>query len=1387
MPFLEALEPRLLLSGTSSVECLDLTATAGLIQLEYDMPDLQIEQIEAGEAGPLSQVVLGDARLTGGTGQVMLPSVTTQVVIPYGYELADILVETGERIVLDGQYTLTEGDMLIASDGVTTAPMEWIDRSNGYEIVGLQGRRGVDILVLNFYPVEYSLQAGTLSYFDSMNLSVQLAPGDSASGQSQDILYRADEIRPLSDQVDNPAALASYEAAEGMSAAPLGSLVDPADTYDYVIITNNALATASADYDMADFIAHKQSLGFDVAMVTVEDIYANYTGVDQQEQIRNFIIDAYNGWETDFVLLAGDWSVIPLRKLLVPGNSPDLIDSDMYYQGLDGNFNADGDGYYGEYNGDNPDYVSDVYLGRAVFGDVTKMSNWVYKTITYENSISDPYRYNALMVGEFLGLGGGVTEYSKESLEQLRTWYFNQDPDFQVDTLYEKDQAWGPTEIIAEMNSDTYAIYNHLGHSNGGIVMQTHQDDFDAYLTNENFFFAYSQGCWPGYLGPGGSVAEHLTTHTRHGAAALMFNSTFGWYYPGYLDGPSHVLNRQFWDAMFGEGINQIGAMNADSHEDNLGDIGTWYIQAVIYGTTIFGDPSLEIVSLDLAVGLADPDWAYQGEAYSWAVEGKNGTKPYVDWTLVGGSLPAGLSLNPTTGVISGTPTATGEYTFTVQITDAASDTATREFTLPVLQRLAITTAAVLPDCHDGSAYSVFVAATGGTSPYTFELTDGALPSGLGLNQNTGEVFGTTTSLGEYIFSIQVADSNGTYPQTDVVEFTLSVTQPPATISGQVFNDLDGDGQRDSGELGLNGWTVQLVDVATDTVVATTVSASVDLDENGTIDPATETGTYSFTADAGAYEVRQVAQAGFDATTSWIPPGRTFAVEDSEGVVTIYEFDPLDWTILNSFAPPAGIIALGYQGLAVGPDSLFYVDSNDLMSPTLWELDLDTGAVIDSDPLTFGFEYYIKGMAYHDGELYIQFNTNRLAVWDPTTDSHVRTMLSISGISGGLTGTSDLDVLYGMDPAGEIVSLNPADGAVLATVSTGLSELHGGLAYYDGDLVAVSSSDGATTYRIDPLTGAILDSTLMGTGIGNFVGLGGDAGSAAVAGAQGVTVDWDDSAPGLDLGNQWLGLRGDMNDDAVVDAMDIDLLHADLGDDLGVHPKFDLDGDGDADRSDVDELVRDVLNTEYGDNNLDGYVDATDLANFKAGFGGPGGWLLGDYNGDGLVDGTDLAIFKAYFGFFRLEEPVEAPPIVDEGSASATLSVTEPSATTSGDVEPDPLDVADPVGDTPTSPPNDEGPVDVIASPDDSPRGRRLGETQGRRLGHLAAASLREASVVAMAALTTDQPADMLSTDTAAVLPGQLVRVAAGERLAVDVETVVDLLAEVSIDEVLAL
>ena len=1240
---LETLEPRLLLSGnTSSVIATELLSAATAIQVEYDMPAVELEDLSDGALGaPVYRVAMGDLTNSAvGVGGELLPYTTAELVVPYGFDVANVTVtvDTGDLTIFEDVTALEVASEAISFDLRNPVGTFTVGSATGlFEVVTTQMRRGVEILVVNLYPVHYRAQYSRILSLDSMVLNVSLAPEAGALGDGSVIDYRPDAIDPLGDEVDNPGALASYaQIAQPLGGAPLSSLVDPADSYDYLIITSDTFVGATADYTLEDFVTHKESLGFAVNTVTVEDIYANYTGDDTPEQVRNFIIDAYNGWEVDYVLLGGDSTVIPVRQLWVSGISPDNIDSDFYYQCLDGDFDADADGMYGEYGQDDVDFYAEVYVGRAAFDNVTRMSNWVYKTITYENTLHDDFRYQAEMVGEWLASGAGVTEYAKESLEELRTWYFDLDPDFNVDTLYAKDQSWSSGTIINHINTDQYAIFNHIGHGNGDYVMKTYSSGYDSGLTNDNFFFLYSQACWPGYM-LGESVAEHLTTYTRHGAAAAVLNSSYGWFYYNYTGGPSHILNRQFWDAFFNEGINAYGAMNADSHEDNMGQIGTAEVRAVVYCTTLYGDPSLQVIPMDLGIMLGAPDLGFTGETYNFDVDAKNGTAPFT-FTISDGALPPGLTMATDTGLISGSPTATGEYTFTVQVVDDASGLATREFMIPVVDRLGIVTAPALPDATDGDPYSTFVAATGGTTPYTYTLAAGALPAGMNLNGTTGEISGLSSDVGVHTFTIEVADSDPTYSQTDQVEFNLEVVQVPSEIYGQVFLDDNGNGVRDGAERGLNGLTVELVDLDTATVVATTTSASMDLNGDETIALTTETGCYHFVdLPAGNYEIRlNPYPSDMTSTTEWQNPnGRTFVAEaNDDNTVTIFEFDATDGATLNSYAGPQNVQFQGLQGMAVGPESLFYVDANDMLAPTLYELDLDTGAVIDSDALTFGAVYAIRGLAYLDGNLYIQYLANAVAVWDPATDAFVQTLAIAGDASGGLTAAGDLDVLFASNGSGQVLKIDPTDGTVLATYDTGLATLNGGLAYADGQLLGAAVDAGSSIYRIDPTDGSVLGYFDVGTGMNEVVGLAGDALPAPVPGVIRLTLGWDQIVIGQSFGNQYTpGLLGDMDSDGDVDADDIDLLGANLG--LAPHPKFDLDADGDADADDLTVLVESVLATRFGDVNLDGTVDATDLLLLANNFGQTGGWADGDLNCDGMVTATDLALMQNDYGFQR--------------------------------------------------------------------------------------------------------------------------------------------------------
>jgi len=125
--------------------------------------------------------------------------------------------------------------------------------------------------------------------------------------------------------------------------------------------------------------------------------------------------------------------------------------------------------------------------------------------------------------------------------------------------------------------------------------------------------------------------------------------------------------------------------------------------------------------------------------------------------------------------------------------------------------------------------------------------------------------------------------------------------------------------------------------------------------------------------------------------------------------------------------------------------------------------------------------------------------------------------------------------------------------------------------------------------------------------------------------------------------------RGDTDGDGDVDADDIDNFTAqDTGDALN-EEMYDLTGDmaldaigGPSNAEDMNELIREILGTEYGDANLDGLVNSADLSILAANFGGSGkGWATADLNGDDIVNSADLSILAAFFGFNNMAAPGE--------------------------------------------------------------------------------------------------------------------------------------------------
>jgi Putative Ig domain/IPT/TIG domain len=180
----------------------------------------------------------------------------------------------------------------------------------------------------------------------------------------------------------------------------------------------------------------------------------------------------------------------------------------------------------------------------------------------------------------------------------------------------------------------------------------------------------------------------------------------------------------------------------------------------------------------------AAPPKGWTHTVYLYTLTASGGTAPLA-WTVISGSLPAGVILS-SDGNLTGTPTATGTFSFTVKVTDANGQSATQATSLTIATGVT-TTFPAPPAAVVGAPYSVTLTASGGTTPYAWSVNAGTLPPGIVLS-SAGVLAGTPTTAGSYSFSVNVIDSNGGISTASITlavgtGVALTFTPPP---DGQV-------------------------------------------------------------------------------------------------------------------------------------------------------------------------------------------------------------------------------------------------------------------------------------------------------------------------------------------------------------------------------------------------------------------------------------------------------------------------------------------------------------------------------------------------------------------------------------------------------------------------
>jgi Putative Ig domain len=466
------------------------------------------------------------------------------------------------------------------------------------------------------------------------------------------------------------------------------------------------------------------------------------------------------------------------------------------------------------------------------------------------------------------------------------------------------------------------------------------------------------------------------------------------------------------------------------------------------------------------------------GAAYSATLAATGGTTPY-NWTVSAGAVPGGLMLS-TGGVLSGTPTAAGNFSFTAKVTDAASKTTTAALQVSIAPaQLSITTSS-LPNGQINVAYSTTLKATGGTTPYTWKLTSGAWPTGLGLNGSTGVISGTPTQgVTNSALSLQVTDSTTPTAMTKTVNLTLTISSLVLSVAVSPSRGGVTAGQ-------------QLPITATVTNDAGSAGVSWAVTAGGTLSAKTTTAARFSATTAGVYTVTATSIADNAESAS-----ATIGVTDLAGAFTYHNDASRDGSNASEYALTTSNVATGSFGklfsctvdgaiyaqplwaanltvngakhnvvfVATQHESLYAFDADASPCETLWHADLidaNHGGTAGETSVPSGTGAGLVGSGY--GDITPEVGVTGTPVIDPLTDTlYVVSKSAIVSTKTFFQRLHAIDLLTGNEKFGGPMTIaatypGTGDGGATTTFVPQQQNQRPGLALVNGTVYIAWSS-----------------------------------------------------------------------------------------------------------------------------------------------------------------------------------------------------------------------------------------------------------------------------------------------------------------------------------------
>ncbi len=586
---------------TFSLSVLFLSLIAQTIEKEYFFDDIQITESQGYQIANFSNTFIA-----GKTGEPALPYCAVKLLLPPGTAVSSIDFIGMEEVTVPGHFRLyPQQQSRPLSD---TTKMEFRLNKTVYSTNASYPEKntgsttteylnGYAFALSTFTPVKYNPVTGRLSYFSKVKIIITTKK----SAASENALRNLTSSEFIKNRVlnysQNPSVIKQYPVVNSKS-----------DDYQMLIIT-----PSQYEADFQDLVESYTGRGIKAQVTTTEYIYANSTGQDNPEKIRNFIIGEYQSHSVEYVLLGGDVEYVPYRGFYCyvqsgSGYSDNNIPADLYYSALDGNWNDDGDNRWGEPGED--DLLPDIAVARFSFSNATELSNMIHKSIYYQNhpvlgELRDP-----LLAGEHLWSNPETwgADYMNLLIGNRSDNGYTTNcipPDDNIDSLYERNVSWGKTDLMNKINSGKQFVH-HVGHANSNYVAHMYNSDitdanfYGANGIDHNYTLLQTHGCICGAYDNSDCILERMVC-IQNFAVAVIGNSRYGWFNEGQTEGPAEHLHREMLDALYNEKMNHIGSAFVECKIQTAPWVtapGQWEDGALrwnFYDINILGDPALSV------------------------------------------------------------------------------------------------------------------------------------------------------------------------------------------------------------------------------------------------------------------------------------------------------------------------------------------------------------------------------------------------------------------------------------------------------------------------------------------------------------------------------------------------------------------------------------------------------------------------------------------------------------------------------------------------------------------------------------------------------------------------------------------------------------------------